>query len=41
MLQVRIIVNTGMGVLESVTTLEGLFFMPFGGKGVYREHNEK
>ncbi|GJP86912.1 hypothetical protein CLOP_g16881 [Closterium sp. NIES-67] len=33
--RVRLIVNTGMGVLESVTTLEGLFYHTLPGKGEY------
>lgn len=33
--RVRIVVNTGLGVLESVTTLDGLFCQEFGGKGEY------
>eukprot|EP00850_Spirogloea_muscicola_P004596 SM000019S05140 [mRNA] locus=s19:1029127:1030564:- [translate_table: standard] len=33
--RVRVIVNTGMGVLESVTTLESLFYRAVPGKGEY------
>lgn len=33
--RVRIIVNTGMGVLESVTDMEGLFYQALPGKGEY------
>eukprot|EP00270_Netrium_digitus_P014484 TRINITY_DN491_c0_g1_i2.p1 TRINITY_DN491_c0_g1~~TRINITY_DN491_c0_g1_i2.p1 ORF type:complete len:136 (+),score=25.25 TRINITY_DN491_c0_g1_i2:350-757(+) len=33
--QVRLIVNTGVGVLESTTTLDGLFYQEFMGKGEY------
>ncbi|CAI5996800.1 unnamed protein product, partial [Closterium sp. NIES-64] len=32
---VRLIVNTGLGVLESVTTLDGLFYHTLPGKGEY------
>ncbi|CAI5471193.1 unnamed protein product [Closterium sp. Yama58-4] len=33
--RVRLIVNTGLGVLESVTTLGGLFYHTLPGKGEY------
>eukprot|EP00475_Leptophrys_vorax_P037288 TRINITY_DN64069_c0_g1_i1.p2 TRINITY_DN64069_c0_g1~~TRINITY_DN64069_c0_g1_i1.p2 ORF type:complete len:211 (-),score=8.68 TRINITY_DN64069_c0_g1_i1:357-989(-) len=33
--RVRLIVNTGMGVLESVTTLDGLFYHALPAKGEY------
>eukprot|EP00850_Spirogloea_muscicola_P010723 SM000064S19745 [mRNA] locus=s64:195825:197238:+ [translate_table: standard] len=33
--RVRVIVNTGMGVLESVTTLDSLFYRAVPGKGEY------
>ncbi|CAI7755114.1 unnamed protein product [Closterium sp. NIES-53] len=33
--RVRLIVNTGLGVLESVTTLDGLFYHTLPGKGEY------